>query len=183
MEVYNNFDQKCIAFSSKKHHSLKWDTLQFPPIYPSQRHNWPSSLEIIIFQNLEIFKIINISKKKTKNSIFPENFQTHRGTTTQNNNMARYLVEMELANLQKADFTIQETREEWYKRLALSRNTLVVNVNKLMKALIRTYEDIAQRKDYSETSLADLEKAKKTYEDKYSILLLTEEFLSGCVPH
>ena len=89
---------------------------------------------------------------------------------------------MELANLQKADFTIQETREEWYKRLALSRNTLVVNVNKLMKALIRTYEDIAQRKDYSETSLADLEKAKKTYEDKYSILLLTEEFLSGCVP-
>ena len=67
----------------KNHHSLKWDTLQFPPIYPSQRHNWPSSLEIIIFQNLEIFKIINISKKKTKISIFPENFQTHRGTTTE----------------------------------------------------------------------------------------------------
>ena len=81
--IHNNFDQKCIAFSSKKHHSLKWDTLQFPPIYPSQRHNWPSSLEIIIFQNLEIFKIINISKKKTKISIFPENFQTHRGTTTE----------------------------------------------------------------------------------------------------
>ena len=56
----------------KNHHSLKWDTLQFPPIYPSQRHNWPSSLEIIIFQNLEIFKIINMSKKKQKFQFFPK---------------------------------------------------------------------------------------------------------------
>ena len=80
-------------------------------IYPSQRHNLPASLEIRICNIPKFSKIFKISKK-IRISIFPENFQNHRGAATEIRGTATSL----LKNIKIFIFSLRmsKSRSTWF---------------------------------------------------------------------